>query len=112
MFGYSIKEITSVKIDVLVSVYGITMDKFIAQSILIGILPIAAIIGSVITRVLIRKFRRLSGIYVFTFVNVGAIVLVNITTFYTLLLGRFIEGICIGFYSAIAPVYLKEIAPK
>ena len=83
------------------------MDKFIAQSILIGILPFASIIGAIIMRAMIKKFRRLSGIYVFTFVNIGAIVLVNITTFYTLLIGRCIEGICIGFYSAIAPVYLR-----
>ncbi|MCB0368668.1 MAG: MFS transporter [Bdellovibrionales bacterium] len=112
MFGYSIKEITSVAIEDLVLNYNITMDKFIAQSILIGILPLASIIGAIITRVLIKKFKRLSGIYVFTIFNVGAIVLVNITTFYTLLIGRFIEGICVGFYSAIAPIYLKEIAPK
>ena len=112
MFGYSIKEITSVAIEDLVLNYNITMDKFIAQSILIGILPFASIIGAIILRVMIKRFKRLSGIYVFTFVNIGAIVLVNITTFYTLLIGRFIEGICIGFYSAIAPVYLREIAPK
>ena len=112
MFGYSIKEITSIPIDDLVRIYGITIDKFIAQSMLIGILPISAILGAVITRVLIKHFRRLSGIYVFTIVNVGAIVLVNITTFYTLMLGRGLEGVCIGFYSAIAPIYLKEIAPK
>ena len=52
------------------------------------------------------------GIYVFTIVNVGAIILVNITNFYALLIGRMIEGICVGFYSAIAPMYLREIAPK
>ena len=90
MFGYSIKEITSVSIDRLVVIYNINMDKFIAQSILIGILPFASILGAIILRCIIKKTRRLSGIYVFTFINVGAIVLVNITTFYTLLLGRLI----------------------
>lgn len=83
------------------------MDKFIAQAILIGILPMASIIGAIITRVLLKKFKRLSGIYVFTIVNCAAIALVNINTFYTLLLGRFMEGICVGFYSAIAPIYLR-----
>ena len=88
------------------------MNKDLALSILIGILPLAAVIGAVITRVMMKRFRRLSGIYIFTFVNVGAIVLVNINIFATLLVGRFLEGICIGFYSAIAPIYLREIAPK
>ena len=88
MFGYSIKEITSVHLERLVEVYDITMDKFIAQSILIGILPLASIIGAIITRVLLKKFKRLSGIYIFTIVNCIAIGLVNVTFFYTLLIGR------------------------
>ena len=93
-------------------IYNIGFNKFLAQSILIGVLPFAAIIGALIMRLMIKGFRRVTGIYIFTFVNVGAIVLVNVNTFYTLLIGRFIEGICIGYYSAIAPVYLREIAPK
>lgn len=59
-----------------------------------------------------KRFRRLSGIYVFTIVNCGAIGLVNVNTFLTLILGRLLEGVCIGFYTAIAPIYLKEIAPR
>jgi MFS family permease len=45
-------------------------------------------------------------------VNCGAIALINITNFTSLIIGRFLEGICIGYYSAIAPIYLREIAPK
>ena len=81
MFGYSLKEITSVPIAKLVKIYGITISPFSAQSILIGILPIGSLFGVVITKFLIKKFKRLSGIYIFTFVNIGAIILVNITTF-------------------------------
>lgn len=112
MFGYSLKEITSVPISVIITEYDITISKFAAQSILIGILPIGAILGVVITKFLITRYRRLTGIYIFTFVNIGAMVLVNITTFGTLIAGRFIEGICVGYYTTIAPIYLKEIAPK
>lgn len=112
MFGYSLKEITSVPISVIITEYDITISKFAAQSILIGILPIGAILGVVITKFLITRYRRLTGIYIFAFVNIGAMVLVNITTFGTLIAGRFIEGICVGYYTTIAPIYLKEIAPK
>jgi hypothetical protein len=90
MFGYSLKEITSVPIETLVGVFGITINKFAAQSILIGILPIGAIIGVLITKCLLTRYRRLTGIYIFTVVNIGAIVLVNITLFGTLVAGRFI----------------------
>jgi len=66
------------------------MDSFSAQSLLIGILPIGAIIGAVITKFMIKRYRRLSGMYIFTLINIGAIVLVNITTFGTLIAGRLI----------------------
>lgn len=112
MFGYSLKEITSIPIEILVEEYHITIAKSAAQSILIGVLPIGAILGVVITKFLITKYRRLTGIYIFTIVNVGAIVMVNINVFGILVAGRFIEGICIGYYTTIAPIYLKEIAPK
>ena len=48
----------------------------------------------------------------FALVNCGAIGIVNINSFGALIAGRFLEGICVGFYSAIAPIYLREIAPK
>ena len=97
---------------VIMKEYHITFDKFMAQSILIGILPIGSILGAIVTGPLIKRYKRLTGIYIFTVLNIIAIVLVNITTFYTFAAGRFLEGIGIGYYSAIAPVYLREIAPK
>ena len=90
MFGYSLKEITSVPIETIIEEYSITIGKFAAQSILIGILPLGAILGVIVTKFLITRYKRLTGIYIFTVVNVGAIVLVNITTFGTLIAGRFI----------------------
>ena len=97
-------------IDTLIREYGITLEKSAAQSILIGILPIGAILGVFITKFMLVRTRRLTGIYLFALVNVGAVALVNVTTFGALIAGRFIEGICIGFYTTIAPIYLKEIS--
>lgn len=96
----------------LVRLYNIPINKFSAQSILIGVLPFGAIFGVLFTKALITRYRRLVGIYIFTVVNIGAMVLVNINTFETFIAGRFVEGICIGYYTQIAPIYLKEIAPK
>jgi MFS family permease len=92
--------------------YNITLDPFLTLSLLIGILPLGSVFGAIATKLMIKKLRRLTGMYIFTLVNIGAIVLVNITTLETLVVGRFIEGICVGYYTAISPLYLKEIAPK
>lgn len=88
------------------------MGSFEARSLLIGILPAGSVLGVLISVRLIHHFRRLTGIYIFTIINIIAVVLINQLYLSTLVLGRFIEGICIGFYAYIAPAYLKEIAPK
>lgn len=88
MYGYSMKEITSVPIAELSEHYGITIGNDKALSILNGVLPFAAIIGAVINKLLMKRFRRLFGIYFFAIVNCGAIGLVNINSFSTLVSGR------------------------
>jgi MFS family permease len=111
MFGYCIMEITVIPISEIAVYYNITINQDVALSILIGILPLTAILGAISANLMMKKFRRLSGIYIFTIINCVAIGLVNINMFSTLLVGRGLEGICIGFYSALGPIYLREIAP-
>lgn len=41
-----------------------------------------------------------------------SIILVEITTVETIFLGRFLEGICIGLYVSIGPIYLREIVAR
>lgn len=50
--------------------------------------------------------------YIFTVVICLGVGLVNINLFPAVTAGRFIEGISIGFFSAVAPIYMREIAPK
>jgi MFS family permease len=50
--------------------------------------------------------------YIFTVVICVGVGLVNIGSFPAITGGRFIEGISIGFFSAVAPIYMREIAPK
>jgi len=37
--------------------------------------------------------------------------LIYIENFYTLLFFRFLQGFCVGAYSSIAPLMIKELAP-
>lgn len=54
------------------------MGAFEAQSLLIGALPMGSVVGVILSANLIKKFRRLAGIYIFTLVNIGAVILINL----------------------------------
>jgi MFS family permease len=76
------------------------------------VLPLGSLFGDFITHFMLHRTQRLFGIYVFTVLNVMAVILININSFGTLIAGRFLEGICVGYYTLLAPIYLREIAPK
>ena len=101
------KAITSVPIATIVQNYNVTISSSVALSILIAVLPFGSVFGVLISVQLMKRFRRVTGRYIFSFINVGAAVLININTFPTLIIGRFIEGICIGIYASVAPIFLR-----
>ena len=70
-------------------------------------MPIGAILGAILKVQLLKCTKRLIGLYVFTIVNILSVALVNITTFPTLIIGRFVEGVMVGGFAAVAPIYLR-----
>jgi SP family galactose:H+ symporter-like MFS transporter len=112
MFGYSLKEITSVPIDTISSNYGISLDRNLLQGLLIAIMPFGGLFGSLIAKSFLKHITRLAGMHLALPFLVLSIFIVQITTPTTLFVGRFLEGVCIGYYVSIAPIYLKEISPK
>jgi hypothetical protein len=56
VFGLGLKEITSVKKEILVEKYNTSLDPFVAQSILIGILPIGSVFGALVAVKIMKKF--------------------------------------------------------
>lgn len=51
-------------------------------------------------------------IFIVNGIAFGAGLLIFIQNAYILFLVRIIQGICVGFYSAITPVIIKEISPN
>ena len=45
--------------------------------------------------------------FVVSIINIISTILVQINTVETILIGRFILGLCCGIYTAIAPQYIK-----
>jgi predicted MFS family arabinose efflux permease len=112
MFGYSLKEITSIPLDTIVANYGIIMNRNLLQGLLIAIMPFGGLFGSLLAKSCLRQITRIRGMHIALPVLVLSILIVQVTTPATLFLGRFLEGVCVGYYVSIAPIYLKEITPK
>ena len=72
-----------------------------------GIMPLGGLLGSLMSNFLITTVTRRQGMHVGVPLLGLSTLLIQITTVATLFLGRFIEGICIGYYISIAPIYLQ-----
>lgn len=112
MFGYSLKEITSISSDTIATNYEVHMNPNLLQGILIAIMPFGALFGSLTAKTFLNQITRLRGIHTILPILCISILVVQIGNPITLFVGRFMEGFCIGYYVSIAPIYLKEITPK
>lgn len=117
-FGYALCEISTVPITNLMKYYDIHMDPGAANGLLVGIMPFGGIFGCIINRLFLYLFSRKYSIiyrrnahFAVASLNLLAAALVQINTIETIVIGRFVLGICCGLYTAIAPQYIKDIAP-
>lgn len=89
MYGYSMKEITSVPIEEIAKHYNFSMNHMILQGLLIGIMPFGAIFGSIVAFFLNTRVKRITGLHLSTAIIIIAIGIVQITSPIALFLGRF-----------------------
>ena len=92
-------------------IFAITLGPDTAKGILTGCIPIGAGVGALLGTKLIHVFSRRKFVLL---INVVAIVvgcLLYINNFILLLILRIIQGICVGMYTSIIPLYTTEISP-
>lgn len=90
MFGYSLKEITSIPLDTIVANYDINMDPNLLQGLLIAIMPFGGLFGSLLAKSFLRQITRIKGMHIALPILILSILIVQITTPVTLFLGRFL----------------------
>jgi predicted MFS family arabinose efflux permease len=90
IFGYGLTEISTIPIGTLAEIYGITFSHSVAQSILIGIMPVGGIFGAAINQFFIKHFNRKNSLLIICGLMLLSVGLLMITTQYTLIIGRFI----------------------
>lgn len=85
---------------------------------LIACIPIGGGVGSLISGIFIQKFSRKYPIFYIRnnilFANVFALIaglIIFVPTVEMLFAARFLQGICAGYLSSIAPIIMKELSP-
>lgn len=77
-----------------------------------GCVPVGAGVGAIFSSILLKKFSLKSVFLITNIVSVIAISTIQVKTLYTLLAGRIIQGVCVGLYSAITPLYINQMLPQ
>lgn len=93
------------------TLFSITLGTDVAKGLLLGCLPIGAGIGSLAGTKLIHVFSRRKLILLINLVAIIAGCLLYINNFVLLLILRIIQGICVGLYTSVVPLYTTEISP-
>ena len=76
-----------------------------------ALLPIGAMIGAPIGGQLAERGRR-RAIILLSVLLVAASLIWLVFNFYCLFFGRLLQGIIVGCFTTVAPIYISEVAPK
>ena len=87
------------------------MDEDVAEGLLQGCIPIGGGIGAVLSFLLLKHFSRRQSLLVVNGIALVVGFLIFIPNQLILFVARFIQGMCVGAYSAITPLIIKEFAP-
>lgn len=101
-----------VDIPQLKSEYGITLSTPETNSILIGMMPIGGIFGAAFNQFFLKFFNRKQSLYIMLVILWAGLGLILVRNMYTIIIGRFVEGVAIGLYVSISPILLQEVTPK
>lgn len=85
-------------------------DKATFNTVMGALIPIGGIIGALVTGELNRLGRRNSTMIIGAIFMVGCL-MTCVFNFFFLFVGRFIQGYCIGGFTAIVPLFVCEMSP-
>jgi MFS family permease len=75
-------------------------------------MPIGAIFGAGFSQLFIKCFNRKHSNYIMLIVLWVGLGIMMIHNWVTIIVGRLIEGVAIGLYVSVGPIFLKEVTPK
>lgn len=79
---------------------------------MIGIPTVAAIIGAVMSNFILVHLSRKMSLFAAAICVIISSIIMTIPTQETLIIGRVLEGVSVGWAMGITSIYLREISPK
>lgn len=111
-FGYSNGYFNSIPFDGIVQIYSLQhYSKPQMQGFLTGCLSITGALGAYLSSFLLQRCSRLQSVYFLAYFYVATGLLLQFPHIAFLIMGRILQGICIGMCSAVVPLYLREFSP-
>ena len=86
-------------------------DRDLFNSVVSGAIPIGAIFGSIIGGILVGYGRRKAVIIIWIMQIIGSLFCL-VFNFAWLILGRLTQGVVIGCFTVVSPLFIREISPK
>lgn len=110
-FGYTIAYLGTFDFTSMIKLYNIENDVDTVQGLLQGITCVGAGLGALSASIILKIFSRRNSVL---FVNSCALLfglLIMYPNLYLFFVSRFFQGACVGLYSAIVPLLIKEYSP-
>ena len=111
-FGYALTAVSVVDMVKLINEYSISLSIPETDSLLIGMMPIGGIFGAAFNQIFLKFFNRKHSLYVMLIILWAGLAMILVHNMYTIIIGRFVEGVAIGLYVSISPILLQEVTPK
>jgi len=93
------------------NIFNITLDPAFTQGFLSFCIPIGAGIGAYLSKYLLRNSSRRGYILLVNYLVIGSTILLQIPHFMVLFSLRLLQGFCLGLYTCICSLYIKEFVP-
>ena len=110
-YGYILIYLGSIPIATVITAYNIQLTEGQAKGLLNGCIPVGAILGAYFIRPLMKRYSRRKSILFTNIIASIAGFFIYVPNFYTLMTFRLIQGACVGIFSAIPPIIIKELSP-
>ncbi len=93
------------------STFDIKLSKGLTLGLLVGMMPVGGIFGSLGNPFLVKHVTRRNIHYFVCLGSVLSTVLMQITNFSCIMIGRFVIGLTGCVYTMIGPQYIRELVP-